>query len=142
EQTRQLHRRHSRAQKIGTADVANEKRVSGQYANRHRIRLCKVENKNADGFGCMSWRFDEAQPDSAHGNFVAVMHANEIEFYPRLRAEINSGSCPRGQFVVTRDEVRMTMGFDHMFDGETLRFCILQVNVDVTLRINNCGFTF
>ena len=88
----------------------------------------------------MARRFKKSETHRAHTNFIALMDGNELEFRGRTITEINACSGPGRKFVMAGNEVRMEVRFDYVPDRQPMLFGFVEIDLNIALRIDDCGF--
>src|SRR5262249_1001418 len=107
---------------------------------RRRRRLFPLEDKHADRLQRVTGRLQKSQGDIGHDNLIALMYGNKIKLRGRTSPEIDFCPCVRGELVMAGNEIGVRMRFDDVPDLETMSFRLVEVDADVTLRIDNRGF--
>src|SRR5258707_8513031 len=134
-----LFRETFRAGEIGPADVADEKRVAGEYF-LWLIRDFAVSDQNANSFRRMARSFHEAQLYFADCQFVAVFDCAVKDRGSGFLAENDFRAGARRKFAMPADKVRMQVSFDYVLDLEIVRGCFVDVLIDIALWIYDYTF--
>src|SRR6266404_4827139 len=98
-------------------------------------------DQNANTLGRVSWSFHEAQLRAAYREFVAVLDSPVRKCCPGLLAKNDFSSCFVSELAMTADKVCMQVCFDYVLDLEVLRVSLLDVLIDIALRIDDRSFT-
>ncbi len=125
-----------RGEKVGTPDVADEERVTGQHAVGLAV-VGVLEDNHAHRFGGVSGGVAELEGDVSERHPLTVGHLAMIEFGVRHRrvADLRAGCC--GKFEVSGEEVSVEVGFDDHLDGEATRLRVGEVLGDVPLGVDD-----
>ena len=126
---------------IGAAYVADEKSVAGEdgAGGRGRREVCE---DGADAFDGVAGRVEEVEAGVAELEGVAVMEGDVGEGGVGIFAEIDAGSGALGELVVAGDEVSVEMGLDDVLDAEIFLAGEVEVEVDVSLWVDDGGDAF
>jgi hypothetical protein len=133
--------RRLRGGEIGAANVAHEQRVAGKHGAR-ALRLREVRQHHAHALLRMSGRLQEVQAGVSETNRIAVFHRLVREFRPRALAQVDARAGTLSQFEVAGNEIRVQVRFDDVPDREARLRRRIDVNFNVSLRVDHRGFPF
>ena len=130
-----------RGGEVWSADVAHKERISGEQ-DAGPLWFCPAEqaligHQDTDALQRMAGRMKEAKVAGPEMKFIAVRDDYVREPCAGVRAQVNLCAGSFGQFVVPGDEVGMDVSLDDMPDLPALVCGCGQVNIHVTLRVNN-----
>ena len=128
-----------RGPQVGTADVADKQRVSGEDGVRASQDPSEIEDQDRNGLDGMAGGFEDLQAQSRELERIAVVHGHEGVFRLGAGAEMDGRAATVAQLQMAGDEVGMKMGEKDVADLEAEFFGIGQVLLDVALRIDDDG---
>src|SRR5262245_50154395 len=88
----------------------------------------------------MPRRFQETENDILHKNLVAFVHRNEVKLSAGTRTEVNLRAGAGGEFMMPGNKIGVAMCLDDVLDLESESSGLVEVDVDVALRIDHSGF--
>ena len=129
------------AGKIGTADIADKESVTGE--NRFRTRwIREICHRDANAFQRVAGRRNKIETAAAELDRVAALHRHMRELRSRTLAEIDARSGAGCEFMVSGDKIGMKMRLDDVLDLQTLLASGFEIDVDVTLWIDDRSYAF
>src|SRR5439155_10276472 len=105
-----------------------------------RWRFLPIKNQNADGLGSVTGGLEKAQRHVSHINLITLMHGHERELCVGPRSEIDFRPGTRGKLMMAGYKIGVAVSLDNIFDNQTLRLGLFNIDVDIPLRINDRGF--
>src|SRR5262249_10970170 len=118
------------------AHIANEQSVSGEDRSG-TIRMAAIVHQNANAVECVSRSLQEPEAAVAELNLVSVLDRDVRKLSTGSRAKIDLRSGAVGEFAMSRNEVGMKVSLDDVFDLPLPVGCCLEIDVHVTLRIDD-----
>src|SRR5262245_33581644 len=134
-----LRREAFRADQVRPPDVADEKRVAGQDFLR-LIRSLRVDDQNGDAFWRVARGLQNAENDFADPELVAVFGRRMIESRAGFTPEDDLRPCALGKLAMAADEIGVQVRLYNVFDLQPLGFGLVDVLLDVALRIDDRRF--
>jgi hypothetical protein len=86
----------------------------------------------------MAGRFEKPQAALAELDLIALGNRDVRELRASLPTHVNRRAGAGGQLAVAGDEIGVQVGLDHMPDAEAVVTRGFQIDVDITLRVNDC----
>ena len=126
------------AGEIGAAYVAYEEGVAGKDG-AWVGGSDEVGEDGADAFDGVAGGVEEVEAGVAEAEGVAVFDRCVREGSVGVFAEVDAGAGAFGEFVMAGDEVGVEMGLDDVLDLEIFLAGSFDVDVDVTLRVDDGG---
>src|SRR5215467_3593919 len=123
---------------IGTPHISDEERISGQNSPR-KGRFLPVRDYQANAFWCMSGGLEHANGSPSKFQLITIGNRHVRKPGPSLRSHINLRAGARGKFLMTGNEVGMQVSFKDVAYRNTVLGGCLQIQVDISLRIDNYG---
>lgn len=125
--------------KIRAANIADEKRITGEHGVGFRGGTIEIENEERDGLGGMAGSFEGLETNATEFDGGAVAEGSEAILSPGFGAEIDCGTEAIAEFEMTGDEISVEMGEEDMFDLKAVFFSEGEVAIDVALGIDDGG---
>src|SRR3954469_18676832 len=104
---------------IWTSHIPQKQCVSGQHRPRFR-RLLFVRHYEADALCSVTRSFPHCNSKFSTTNLGTVVYIHVSELGASLRPYINCCTSTAGQFLVTRNEVRVQMRLNNVLDGQAI----------------------
>ena len=124
---------------IGSSHVSNEQRIAGEHRVRMGSVFLQVEHQNRDGFDRVARCFENLELDAAERQDLAVRHRREGIFRACLGAKVNGRASAMAQLEVAGEEVSVKVREKYPADVEPVPRGRFDVEIDVTLRIDDDG---
>src|ERR1019366_4580347 len=121
--------------------VADEQRVSGQRSPRRR-RLLFVGNNQTDALRRVSRCSENVDAQFADAQLETIANSDMRKSCACFFSDVDSRTRACGQLFVSRDEVGVQMGLEDVANLKLLLLRRFQVDLDVTLRIDDDSFAF
>jgi hypothetical protein len=127
------------ADQIRPPDITYEERVTRQDLHRG-VGIRRIVSQNRDALRRMSRRFQDAQPDAAHFQLVAILYRQMRKCCASLVSEDDLRSGTSRQLAMPTDEIRVQVSLNDVPDFESIRFRFIDVLLHIALRVNDGGF--
>src|SRR6185369_5973478 len=121
-------------------NIADEQRVASQNF-LWLIRNRRIDHQQTNAFRCVARGFHKAQDQVPKFDFIAIFHSEMIELDTGLSTKDDSCSGSFCEFVMSTYKVGVQVCFDDVLDLELVYVCLVDVIVNVALRINNRSFS-
>ena len=103
------------------------------------LRLAQIVHQDTNALHGVSWSLQEPEAALTELDLVSVLDRDVREQRAGPGAEIDARSGATGKFAMPRDEVGMQVGLDDVFDLPSIAGCGIEIDIHITLGIDNCG---
>ena len=129
-----------RSPQVGTADIADEQRVSGQDRMGFCGVLLEIEDEDRNRFDGVAGRFQNLQPQSRESRACLRPSSGRSAYSAcGAGAEMDRRAATIAQFQMARHEVGMEMRQKNVADLQAEFLGVGQVLLDIALRIDDDG---
>jgi hypothetical protein len=126
-----------RGAQIRAADVADEQRVAGEHGMWLVAVTIGVVDDDRDRLRRVTGGFQHLEAHRAERKRVPIAHRHEVVFGAGASAHADHGADAIAQLEVPGDEIGVEMGQEHVADTTAEPGGVLEVTLDVALRIDD-----